>query len=337
MAMMRAIIIAEPGGPEVLQEQVRPRPEPGIGQILVRVRASALNRADLLQRRGRYPPPAGGAADIPGLEYAGEVEAAGPDARLWPVGSRVMGIVGSGGHAEYVCVHEREAMRLPDAYSWEQGAAIPEAFLTAYDALFPQLGVGIGETVLIHAVASGVGTAAVQLADAAGARTVGTSRSPRKLERARALGLRVAIDASGGGWREGVEDAVGGEGVNAVVDLVGGAYFADSLRVLAPRGRHIVVGLTAGSRSEIDLGLVLARRLRILGTVLRTRPMEEKIALARAFSDAVLPLFESGRIQPVIDRVYTFDEIREAHAYLERNESFGKVVLRWVGPHHPVQ
>ena len=337
VSSMRAIVAAGAGGPEVLEEQERPRPEPGPGQIRVRIHASALNRADLLQRRGRYPPPGGGSADITGLEYAGVVDAAGAEARLWQVGSRVMGIVAAGGHAEYVCVHEREAVRLPDELSWEQGAAIPEVFLTAYDALFLQLAVGIGETLLIHAVASGVGTAAVQLAGTAGVTTIGTSRSPRKLERARALGLHVPIDASGGGWREGVAAAVGGEGVQAVLDLVGGAYFPDSLRVLAPRGRHIVVGLTAGARSEIDLGLVLARRLHIMGTVLRARPLEEKIALARAFSDAVLPLFESGRIRPVIDRVYAFGEIREAHAYLESNESFGKVVLRWDGGREPQQ
>lgn len=326
---MRTIVVTGAGGPEVLDHRDRPMPEPGVGQIRVRVHASALNRADLLQRRGRYPSPPGASADVSGLEYAGEVDATGADARLWPVGTRVMGIVAGGGHAEYLCVHEREAMRLPDDLSWEQGAAIPEVFLTAYDALFPQLNVGVGERVLIHAVGSGVGTAALQLAAAAGATTIGTSRSAGKLERARALGLHVAIDASGGRWADDVEAATGGAGVHAVLDLVGGAYFADSLRVMAPRGRLIVVGLTAGSGSEVDLGTVLGKRLHIMGTVLRSRALEEKMALARAFSEAVLPLFEAGRIRPVIDRVYSFDEIREAHSYLESNQSFGKVVLRW--------
>ena len=327
--MMRAVVVTAAGGPEVLVHQDRPMPEPGVGQIRVRVHASALNRADLLQRRGRYPSPPGAPADVSGLEYAGEVHAAGPDASLWPAGSRVMGIVGGGGHAEYVCVHEREAIRLPDELTWEQGAAIPEVFLTAYDALFLQLGLGVGQRVLIHAVGSGVGTAALQLAAAAGATTIGTSRSTAKLERARALGLHIAIDASGGRWADEVQAATGGAGVHAVLDLVGGAYFADSLRVMAPRGKLIVVGLTAGSRSEIDLGTVLGRRLHIMGTVLRSRALEEKIALARAFSDAVLPMFEARRIHPVIDRVYPFEEVREAHRYLESNESFGKVVLRW--------
>jgi putative PIG3 family NAD(P)H quinone oxidoreductase len=323
---MRAIVIT---GPDQLEEQERPIPEPGPSQIRVRVRASGLNRADILQRRGNYPAPPGWPADVPGLEYAGEVDELGPGAGLWDVGSRVMGIVGGGGHAEYVCVHEREAMRVPHALSWEEAAAIPEVFLTAYDALFRQLDVQMGERLLIHAVGSGVGTAALQLARAAAVTTLGTSRTVEKLQKARELGLDVGIGASEGGWVTRVEQETDGEGVNAVLDLVGGSYLPDSLRVLASRGRLVLVGTMGGSKVDLDLGLVLRKRLHLMGTVLRSRPPEEKIALAREFSDHVLPLFSAGRVHPVVDRVFPFDEIAAAHAYMEENQTFGKVILNW--------
>jgi len=326
---MRAVVVARPGGPEVLQLAERPLPEPGPGEIRVRVHASALNRADLLQRRGLYPAPPGAPQDVPGLEYAGEVDAVGEGAGLWAVGNRVMGIVGGGGYAEYVVVHEREAMRIPQGLSYEEGAAIPEAFLTAYDALFTRLELLMGERVLIHAVGSGVGTAALQLARAAGAVTIGTSRSPEKLRRAGELGLDVAIDTSREDLPAALENATQGSGVHAVVDLVGGKMFEESLRGLAQGGRVVVVGTVAGPKVELDLGLLLQRRIRIVGTVLRTRPLEEKIALAREFSSTVLPLLSSGKIRPVIDRVYPFSEVAEAHRQMEQNDTFGKIVLKW--------
>jgi NADPH:quinone reductase len=326
---MRAVVVARPGGPEVLQLAERPLPEPGPGEIRVRVHASALNRADLLQRRGQYPAPPGAPQDVPGLEYAGEVDAVGEGAGLWAVGNRVMGIVGGGGYAEYVVVHEREAMRIPQGLSFEEGAAIPEAFLTAYDALFTRLELLMGERVLIHAVGSGVGTAALQLARAAGAVTIGTSRSPGKLARAAELGLDVGIDTAKEDLPAALESATYGSGVHAVVDLVGGRILEESLRGLAQGGRVVVVGTVAGSRVELDLGLLLRRRIRIVGTVLRTRPLEEKIALAREFSSTVLPLLSSGKIRPVIDRVYPFAEIADAHRQMEENDTFGKIVLKW--------
>lgn len=326
---MRAVVVARPGGPEVLQLAERPLPEPGPGEIRVRVHASALNRADLLQRRGQYPAPPGAPQDIPGLEYAGEVDAVGEGAGLWAVGNRVMGIVGGGGYAEYVVVHEREAMRIPQGFSFEEGAAIPEAFLTAYDALFTRLELLMGERVLIHAVGSGVGTAALQLARAAGAVTIGTSRSADKLARAAELGLDVGIDTSREELAAALENATYGSGVHAVVDLVGGKILEESLRGLAQGGRVVVVGTVAGSKVELDLGLLLRRRIRIVGTVLRTRPLEEKIALAREFSSTVLPLLSSGKIRPVIDRVYPFAEIADAHRQMEENDTFGKIVLKW--------
>lgn len=326
---MKAVSISKPGGPEVLEMVERPLPEPGPSEIRVRVHATALNRADLLQRRGSYPAPPGAPADVPGLEYAGEVEAVGPGAGLWAEGNRVMGLVGGGAYSEYLCVHEREAMRVPHNLSLEHAAAVPEAFMTAYDALFRQLDVQVGEHVLIHAAGSGVGTAAVQLCRAAGAFTLGTSRTPEKLKRAKDLGLDTSIDASAGDWARQVEEATGGEGVNAILDLVGGGYFADNMRVLAPRGRWVVVGLVAGAQANLNLGLLLSKRAHIMGTVLRARPLEEKIALARDFSSSVLPLLASERIAPVVDRVYPMSDVRTAHRRMEGNDTFGKIVLRW--------
>lgn len=326
---MKALVITRPGGPEVLEMMDRPVPQPGPGEIRVRVHASALNRADLLQRRGSYPAPPGAPADIPGLEYAGEVDAVGEGAGLWAVGNRVMGIVGGGGHAEYVVVHEREAIRIPQNLSWEEAAAIPEAFLTSYDALFRQLDLTMGERVLILAVGSGVGTAAVQLAGAAGATVIGTSRSPGKLKRAAELGMEIGVDTSREDLAEAVNQATYGSGVHAVMDLVGGPLLEASLRVVALRGRVVVVGTTGGSKVEVDLGLLLRRRIHLFGTVLRSRPLEEKIALAREFSGAVLPLISSARIRPVVDSTFPFSQVARAHERMEDNGSFGKIVLTW--------
>jgi NADPH2:quinone reductase len=326
---VRAIVITRPGSAEVLEERERPAPVPGAGQLRVRVRASALNRADLMQRQGNYPAPAGAPADIPGMEYAGDVDALGPDTTLWKVGDRVMGIVGGGAHAELLVTHEREVIPMPRGMSYENAAAIPEVFLTAHDALARQLGVGVGERVLVHAVGSGVGTAALQLALLTGATVVGTSRSPDKLTKAAALGLQHPIDASGTDWIAQVEERVGRNGVHAIVDLVGGSYLPGNLAVLAPRGRLVIVGLTAGRRAELDMGVVLGKRLHVVGTVLRARALEEKIALAREFSERIVPQFESGRLRPVVDRVVPFGRIREAHELLEAGDTFGKVVVSW--------
>jgi NADPH:quinone reductase len=326
---MRALVITRPGGAEVLEIQDRPAPEPGPGEIRVRVVASALNRADILQRMGRYPAPPGAPADIPGLEYAGEVDAVGEGAGLWAVGNRVMGIVGGGGHAERVVVHEREAIRVPQNLDWEEAAAIPEAFLTAYDALFRQLDLTVGERLLIHAVGSGVGTAALQLASAAGASVIGTSRTADKLRRAKELGLETGIDTSSEDLAEAVTQATYGSGVHAVLDLVGGRLLEASLRVVSLRGRVAVVGTTGGAKAEVDLGLLLRRRIHLFGTVLRSRPLEEKISLAREFSGAVIPLLSSGRVRPVVDAVIGFDQVHKAHERMEANASFGKIVLKW--------
>jgi putative PIG3 family NAD(P)H quinone oxidoreductase len=328
---MRAIVITAPGGPEVLEVRELPTPEPGPGEVRVRVQTVGVNRADLMQRRGLYPAPPGSLADVPGLEYAGEVDLVGPGVDRWSTGDRVMGIVGGGAYAEAVVVDEREALPIPNGLGFEEAAAIPEAFLTAHDALFTLLDLGAGEDLLIHAVGSGVGLAALQLARAAGARVFGTSRSGWKLERAVELGLDIAIDSESAPFDDVVLQETGGKGVAAILDLVGGGYLAGNLRALATRGRVAVVGLVAGRTAELDLGLLLQKRLTLIGTVLRSRTLEEKIAVAEAFSETALPLFTSGRLRPVLDRVYPFTEVGAAHEYVEGNRNFGKVVLRWEG------
>ena len=326
---MRAIAIASPGGPEVLEERDVALPEPGAGQLRVRVHAVGVNRADLLQRQGRYPAPPGVPADVPGLEYAGTVDALGPGVEGWRVGDRVMGLVGGGAYAEAVVVDAREVVAVPAGLSFEEAAAVPEAFITAHDALFTLLGLRAGESVLIHAVGSGVGTAAVQLARAAGARVLGTSRSAWKLERATSLGLEIGIDAGAEAFAEAVRRHTGGRGVDAILDLVGGGYLRGNLESLAVKGRMAVVGLVAGRRAELDLGLLLARRLTVIGTVMRGRSPDEKAAAVAAFRDDVLPLLEEGRVRPVVDVVLPFHEVREAHRRVEADRNFGKVVLTW--------
>jgi len=325
---MRAVVITEFGEPEVLKLQEVEKPEPGLRQILVRVRSSGLNRADLVQRIGKYPAPPGSPQDIPGLEYAGIVEAVGPGVTLWKEGDRVMGILGGGGYADYVVAQERATVRVPAGISLEDAGGIPEVFMTAFDALFRQMNLSEGETVLIHAVGSGVGTAAVQLTQAAGVRAIGTSRTKEKLDRALELGLDVGIlgDES---WPERVMRASGGSGVDVILDLVGGAYLGGNVGVLAEGGRHIVVGVPSGSRGEIDLRTLMGKRALIKGTVLRARPLEEKIALAREFEHRVCPLFAARRVRPIVDRTFPPEGAPEAHRLLQENRSFGKLVLLW--------
>jgi len=327
----RLIRITEPGGPEVLQLGETLLPEPGPGEIRVRVAASGVNRADLLQRRGLYPAPAGWPRDVPGLEYAGVVDAVGPRTGLFREGDGVMGIVGGGGYAETVVVPEREAVRIPSGMDAVTAGAIPEVFMTAYDALFAQMELTAGESVLIHAVGSGVGTAALQLARAAGAWTIGTSRTASKLRQAEQLGLDVGILADGGDWPALVREATGGRGVDVILDLVGAPYAAGNLAAVAEGGRWIVVGVTGGTTAPLDLRALMARRASITGTVLRARPPEEKMLLARTFEARVIPLLERGAVRPVVDRIFAPTEAAEAHRVMETNETFGKLLLAWSG------
>lgn len=325
---MRAVVVREPGGPEVLEVRAVPRPEPGSGEIRVRVAAAGVNRADLLQRRGSYPVPEGWPKDIPGLEFAGTVDAVGVGAHRWRVGEPVMGIVGGGGYAEFVLTHEDAALPVPEGIAIVEAGAIPEVFLTAFDAAFLQEGLVAGETLLVHAVGSGVGTAALQLGRAFGARVVGTSRTASKLERAVAFGLEHPVLARED-WPERVLEATGGRGADVILDLVGGPYLTGNQRVLAPRGRHVVVGVTGGARAEIDLRALMGRRGSLRGTVLRSRSLAEKVALTRAFGERALALFATGALRPVVDRALPAERAAEAHRLLEENDTFGKVLLTW--------
>ena len=325
---MRAAVITRPGGPEVLEVRDVARPEPGTGEVLVRVRASALNRADLLQREGRYPAPPGWPADIPGMEIAGEVAACGPAASLWKVGDRVFGIVGGGGNAQFIVTHERTLAAIPENLDWREAAAVPEAFITAHDALVTQAEVRPSERVLIHAVGSGVGLAAVQLARAAGALPLGDARTAAKIERARSLGLADGFVVDDiGALAQRVTERTNGAGVEIVLDLVGGEYLAASIAAAAPKGRIILIGTMGGRDTSLPLGVILGKRLTLRGTVLRARPLEEKIIATRAFAAQVVPLLASGAVRPVVDRVFPLDQIGDAHRYLESNATFGKVVI----------
>jgi putative PIG3 family NAD(P)H quinone oxidoreductase len=326
---MRAAVITKPGPPDVLEVREVSRPEPGAGEVLVRVRAAGLNRADLIQREGRYPAPPGAPADVPGLEFAGEVAALGPSASLWREGARVFGIVGGGACAEYVVAHERAVAEVPEGLGWVEAAAVPEAFVTAHDALWVQASLRPSERVLVHAVGSGVGLAAVQLCRAINAVPYGTARTADKVERAREYGLEdgaaVADPAEAVGR---AREWTGGRGFEVVLDLVGGAYVKASVDALGPGGRLMLVGTVAGGRAELELGKALGKRLRITGTVLRARPLEEKIAATRRFAAEVVPLFARGALRPVVDAVFELADVRAAHERLASNQTFGKVVLR---------
>jgi len=324
---LRAIVITRPGGPEVLDLVNRPDPEPSRGEVRVRVKAAAVNRADLEQRRGRYPAPPGSPPDVPGLEFSGEIEELGADVTQWNVGDRVFGLVGGGGYADALVTHERLLARVPDGMSFVDAAAAPEAFITAYDAMFTQAELAMGEWVLIHAVGSGVGTAAAQLARVAGARSIGTARTASKLERARGLGLDHGITTSEASFADEVLRITGGSGVAVVLELVGGDYVREDLGCVARGGRIILVGLLGGTEVRMDLGRLLVRRVVLRGTMLRSRPLEQKIAATDTFARSVVPLLAAGRLKAVVDDVLPLADARLAHTRLEEGGTFGKLVL----------
>jgi putative PIG3 family NAD(P)H quinone oxidoreductase len=293
------------------------------------VRACGIFQGDLLLRRGLYRAPGGAPADIPGLEYAGEVEALGPNVTgPLRVGDRVFGIVGGGGQAEYLVTHERLAVPIPSNLDFDQAAAVPEVFLTAHDALETQGGLRPGERILIHAAGSGVGTAAIQLARAMGCTVFGTSRTAAKLEQAAALGLDFRIDATSEDFAAVVRARTGGVGVDVVIDFIGAPVLAGNIAALAPRGRLVLVGLLGGAAATVDLATLLRQRLTVVGTTLRARPIEEKIAVTQHFAARVVPWLERGLVRPVVDRVFDLEDVRSAHARMEANLGFGKVVLR---------
>jgi NADPH2:quinone reductase len=325
---MRAAVITRAGGPEVLQILDVPRPLPREGEVLVRVRASALNRADLLQRQGRYPAPPGAPSNIPGLEIAGEISDVGPGAGRWTIGDRVFGIIGGGGNAEFAVIHESELAPIPSNLDWIEAAAVPEAFITAHDALITQAMLRPGERVLVHAVGSGVGLAAIQLVRAFGGVGFGTARSSDKIARARKLGLTDGlVVADPAEFIPAVHRWTEGNGADVILDLVGGPYLSASIECAANLSRIVLIGLLAGRSATLDLGAILTRRIAIRGTVLRSRPAREKAAATAAFARDVLPKLTTGEVKPVIERTFSLDQIGDAHALLESNETFGKVVL----------
>ncbi len=324
---MKAIVIERPGGPEVLAWQEVPTPEPARGEVRVRVRATAVNRADLLQRMGYYPAPPDSPQQIPGLEYAGEVDAIGAGVSAWKPGDRVFGLVGGGAYAEQLVAHADTLARMPAALSFTDAAAIPEAFITAWDAMVTQAGLGAGETVLVHAVGSGVGTAAVQIARALSARALGTARTAAKLARAGKLGMDRGFAIPDGKFADDVLRATEGRGVDVVLELVGGGYVAEDLLCAAQRARIVVVGLMAGVRGDLDLGLILRKRLVLRGTQLRNRPLSEKIEAMQTFARHVVPLVASGALTPVVEKIFPLAEAAAAHTAMAANEGFGKLVL----------
>lgn len=324
---MHALRIREPGGVDVLAWTDVPDLAPHRHHVRVKVAFSALNRADVLQRKGMYPPPADAPPDIPGLEYSGVVDAVGPGVTRLAVGDHVYGLVGGGAHAEQVVAHEREVAKIPAAVTLRDAAAVPEAFVTAYDALVERARVAPGERVLVTAVGSGVGTAAAQIARQLGCFVVGTSRTAEKLERAKPLGVDVGVLATDPAALGAQLEKACPEGFDVVVELVGGAYVEADVQALAPRGRVVVVGLTGGLSANINLGALLRKRATIVGTVLRSRPLEEKISAAHALERSIGAWLAKGSVRPVIDQVVPIARAAEAHAAMEKNESFGKLLL----------
>ena len=322
---MKAITFATYGEPDVLHLEDVAEPVPTPDDLLVRVRASALNRADTMQRRGHYPPPPG-ESDILGLELAGEVEAVGANALGFKPGDRVFGLVGGGGYAEKACIDHRMAMPIPHGWDFVKAAAVPEVFFTANETLFTLGRLDAGETVLIHAGASGVGTAGIQMARQAGARVLVTVGSQEKVARTEALGAEAAINYKTTDFAERVLELTDG-GVDLVQDFIGAAYWQSNLKCLKTAGRLVLVGLMGGAKVEADLGLIMRKRLQVIGSVMRSQPMENKIAITERFRSRWLPELENGRLQPLIDSSFPLAEAAEAHQYMEENRNVGKIML----------
>jgi len=331
VATCEAIVFRGAGGAEVIGLGETEVADPGPGEVQIEIAAAGVNRADVLQRRGFYPAPPGSPADVPGLELAGRVVARGPGATLWPDGAEVMAITGGGAMARRITMHERALVPVPAGMPLVDAAAIPEVFFTAWDALIRQARLGAGEDVVIHAATSGIGTAAIQIARAAGARPIGTGRQAAKLARLAELGLPDgdAIVVEGARFAAAVAERTGGRGAAVVLDCIGAAYFEENIRALATRGRMVMLGALGGATGTAPIGMMLGKRVTVTGSVLRARPLEEKIALAREVAARLVPLFERGLLRPVVDQVLPMAACAEAHARMEANANVGKLVLRW--------
>jgi putative PIG3 family NAD(P)H quinone oxidoreductase len=328
---MKAVVLTAYGDLDVLTITDISDPAPGPEEVLVDIVATALNRADLLQRRGLYPsPPLAGfvppAPEIPGMEFSGRVAALGERVTSWSVGDEVMGIVGGGSYAQRLVIHEHQLMRIPTTVSVEDAAAIPEVWITAFDALVAQGGLTSGRTALVHAGASGVGTAAIQICKALGARVIVTA-SAGKLAACRELGADLAVDYASGDFVAECVSFTNGVGIDVVLDVIGGDYVDKNIAAIRVGGRIVQVGTMGGGRTEVSIGMLLPKRASLIGTVLRARPLAEKIAITQRFSKEILPLFDSGLVKPVIDSRYALSAIAEAHAYMETNANVGKILI----------
>ncbi|MDE0297897.1 MAG: NAD(P)H-quinone oxidoreductase [Candidatus Poribacteria bacterium] len=324
---MKAIVTIESGGPEVLKLEEFPAPSPGPTQLLVNVKAAGINRIDTIQRKGSYPIPPG-ESEILGLEIAGTVERVGDNATGFKQGDRVFGLIGSGGYAEQTVIDYRMAMPIPEGWSFEEAAAVPEVFFTASETLFTFGKLSAGETVLIHAGGSGVGTTGTQMAHQIGARVFITAGSAEKIERSRSLGCTEGINYKKADFGKEIMQLTEGEGVEVVQDFIGAPYLERNLAILKPRGRLVVVGLMGGSAGEIDMGVILRKRLQIFGSVMRALPLEDKISITERFINRWLPLLREGKIKAIIDTVFPLSQACEAHEYMEANKNFGKILLK---------
>lgn len=325
---MKAVFITEPGGPEVLQVREVEAPVPGPGEVLIDVVAAGVNRADVQQRRGFYPPPPG-ASEIPGLEVSGRIVGFGPDvARPFSVGDKVVALLAGGGYAEQVAVPAEQVLRIPDGVDLVTAAALPETAATVYSNLFMTAQLQPGETLLVHGATGGIGTMAVQMAKAYGARIAATAGTDEKVSTARAfLGVDIAINYNEQDFVEVLREATDGHGADVILDVVGGKYLERNIEALADYGRLVVIGLKGGAKAELNLGMLLNKRAAVIGTALRPRPVEEKGVIMSAVKDHVWPLIADGRIKPLVDKTFPLAEVTAAHEYFDSGEHVGKILL----------
>jgi len=324
---MRAVIADGSGGPEVLKVVERPVPQPKEGEILVRVRAAGVNRPDVIQRQGGYPPPPG-APDILGLELAGEVVGSDPNANRFPLGARVMALVAGGAYADFAVVHESNALPVPEGLSFEEAGAFPETYFTVWTNVFERGDLKPGETLLVHGGASGIGTTAIQLGKAFGATVIATAGSPEKCEACRRLGADVAVNYRTEDFVAVVKDKTDGRGADVILDMVGGDYIPRNHEAAAQDGRIVQIAFLKGSKVELDFRRLMLKRLTHTGSTLRSRSVAEKAAIAEALEAKVLPLLEEERCKPVMDSTFALDDMSKAHARMDAGEHIGKIVLR---------
>jgi NADPH2:quinone reductase len=323
---MTAIGIKSPGGPEVLVPEERPVPVPGAGEILIKVAAAGVNRPDVMQRMGLYPPPKG-APDIPGLEIAGEVVALGAGVTRWKIGDKVCALVIGGGYAEYCLAHESHALAVPAGYSMTEAAAIPETFFTVWHNVFERGALKSGETLLVHGGSSGIGTTAIQLAKEFGARVIITAGSDDKCETCRKLGADVAINYKTQDFVAETKNATSGKGADVILDMVGGDYIERNYEAAAVEGRIVQIAFQGSPKANVDFRRIMLKRLHHTGSTLRSRSVEDKGLIARAIAEQVIPLLAAGRVKPIMDSTFPLAEASKAHARMESSAHIGKIVL----------